>query len=136
MAHDSPHPTERDESAAAWTEFCDLLKKAGDVVLREDLETTAFDRAEGLRYLTRLLRAGFTSFAENLGPRHPIFRPMPELVKMGLDNPDNYYVSAGVNPQLRYRIRGNRGSIHYMSFAAQNQNFAARDKITGGAGKI
>ena len=104
--------------------------------MRDELETSAFDRAEGLRYLGRLLRAGLTSFSENTGPEYPCFRAMPELVKMGLDNPDNYYLSAGVNPRYRYRIRGNRGSIHYMSFAAQNQNFAAREKITGGAGHL
>jgi hypothetical protein len=127
---------EKVSSAEAWTDFCELLKKAGEVIVREDLETSTFDRGEGLRYLTRLLRAGFHSFAENTGPRHPQFRAMPKLVKMGLDNPDNYYVSATVNSRLRYRIRGHRGSIHYLSFAAQNQNFAARDKISGGAGHI
>ena len=123
-------------NAEAWNEFCDLLKKAGNVILRDDLATSTFDRGEGLRYLGRLLRAGLTSFSENTGPEYPWFRAMPDLVKMGLDNPDNYYLSAGVDPQLRYRIRGNRGSIHYMSFAAQNQNFAAKDKITGGAGHL
>jgi len=123
-------------SAEAWTEFCELLKKAGDVLLREELETSVFDRGEGLRYLTRLLRAGFVSFAENTGPEYPIFRSMPELVKMGLDNPDNFYVSATVNARNSYRIRGRRGNIHYLSFAAQNQNFAARDRLSGGAGHL
>lgn len=132
----SDDPVEKVTSGAAWNEFCDLLKKAGDVVLREDIATSAFDRAEGLRYLTRLLRAGFTSFAESSGPRHPAFRPMAELVKMGLDNPDNYYVSASVNPSYTYRIRGRRGTIHYLSFAAQSQNFAAKDRIAGGAGHL
>ena len=129
-------PLEKIRTAEAWGEFCELLKKAGDVVLREDLETSDFDRGEGHRYLSRLLRAGLQSFAEHTGPLHPEFRPMPLLVKMGLDNPDNYYLSAGVDSRLDYRIRGKRGSIHYMSFAAQNQNFAARDKITGGAGHL
>ncbi len=123
-------------SGAAWTEFCDLLKKAGDVLLREDVAADAFERAEGLRYLSRLLRAGLVSFAEGTGPDHPVFRPMPDLVKMGLDNPDNYYVSTSVSSRHRYRIRGKRGSIHYLSFAAQNQNFAAKEKITGGAGHL
>jgi hypothetical protein len=124
---------EKVASGEAWAEFCELLKKAGEVLLRDDLGTSTFDRAEGHRYLTRLLRAGFVSFAETTGPQHPVFRAMPELVKMGLDNPDNYYLSAPVDGRSTYRIRGQRGSIHYLSFAAQNQNFAARDKITGGA---
>ena len=123
-------------NAEAWNEFCDLLKKAGEVILREDLETSAFDRAEGLRYLSRLLRAGLHSFCENPGKANPRFRTMPDDVKMGLDNPDNYYVGAPVDPRYTYRIRGRRGTIHYMSFAAQSQNFAAREKIAGGAGHI
>ena len=121
---------------SAWAEFCGLLAKAGAVVTREDLETTAFDRAEGLRYLSRLLRAGLASFVEATGPAHPLFRPLPDLVKMGLDNPDNYYVSAPIDARHDYRIRGRRQTIHYLSFAAQNQNFAARDRITGGAGHL
>lgn len=133
MAED---PVAKVTSAEAWKEFCGLLEKAGEVILREDLDTTPFDRAEGLRYLTRLMRAGFVSFAERTGPAHPRFRAMPDLVKMGLDNPDNFYVSASVTGSRSYRIRGRRGNIHYLSFAAQNQNFAARDKITGGAGHL
>ncbi len=124
------------DNAQAWTEFCDLLKKAGAVLLREELAPTTFDRGEGLRYLSRLLRAGLISFAETSGPETPAFRTMPELVKMGLDNPDNYYRSAPVRGDLTYRIRGTRGTIHYLSFAAQNQNFAAKAKITGGAGHL
>jgi hypothetical protein len=124
------------ETAEAWHEFCDLLKKAGDVLLRDELEPTTFDRGEGLRYLSRLVRAGLISFAEATGPEHPVFRTMPEMVKMGLDNPDNFYRSASVDPRYDYRLRGKRGTIHYLSFAAQNQNFAARSKITGGAGHL
>ena len=48
-------PIAKVTTAAAWTEFCDLLKKAGEVIVREELETSAFDRAEGLRYLSRPL---------------------------------------------------------------------------------
>ncbi len=132
----SNDPLAKVDSAEAWSDFCDLLKKAGNVLLREDLETTTFDKGEGLRYLARLVRAGLLSFVENPGPLHPVFATMPSGVKMGLDNPDNYYLSASVNPANTYRIRGTRGTIHYLSFAAQNQNFAARDKITGGAGHL
>ena len=60
-------PVAKVKNAEAWSEFCGLLEKAGEAILREDLDTTAFDRAEGLRYLTRLLRAGLVSFAERTG---------------------------------------------------------------------
>jgi hypothetical protein len=119
-----------------WDGFCELLKKAGDAIWETDLARSDFDRAEGARYLSRLLRAGLVSFVENAGPTHPVFRPMPDQVKMGLDNPDNYYLNASIQGRYDYRIRGRRGTIHYLSFAAQNQNFAARDRITGGAGHL
>ena len=64
-------------TAAAWDEFCTLLKTAGEVVLRDDIAASTFERGEGMRYLTRLLRAGLVSFAEATGPRHPTFRAMP-----------------------------------------------------------
>ena len=93
--------------------------------------------AEGYRYLSRMLRAGLESFLESGDSAFPELRcPVHETIKMGADNPDNYYVSASVNGRYSYRIRGQRGSIHYLSFAAQNQNFAAKDKITGGAGHL
>ncbi len=60
--------TDKVETAAAWTEYCDLLKKAGDVILRDELDPSLFDKGEGLRYLGRLVRAGLFSFGEDRGP--------------------------------------------------------------------
>lgn len=125
-----------DDAVKAWEDFCDELKKASHILRREDLELNDFDRAEGVRYLSRLARAGISTFAELSGPLNPEFRTQPEFVKMGLDNPDNYYVGASIKPNNDYRIRGNRGNVHYLGFAAQNQNFAATDKVSGGAGHI
>jgi hypothetical protein len=82
----------------AWAEFCELLRKAGEVIQREDLGTTPFDRAEGLRYLSRLLVAGFSSFVEATGPAHRCsgrFRTGED----GARQPDNYYVSASIDPR-------------------------------------
>jgi hypothetical protein len=131
-----PAPAGTDAEAAAWSEFCALLDDAGAVLRRDDLGLDAFDRAEGLRYLARLTQNGLASFLESPGPRHPAFHRLPEHCGFGLDNPDNVYMSAGIDPALDYRIRGSRGSIAYLSFAAQNQNYARRDRITGGAGHL
>lgn len=119
-----------------WNEFCDALRKAAEVLQRPDIGASTFELAEGHRYLGRLLRAGLMSFGERSGSRYPVFRAMPDGVKMGLDNPDNFYVSATVGARHSYRIVGRRGSIHYLSFAAQSQNFAARESIAGGAGHL
>lgn len=47
-----------------WEEFCDTLKEAGKLVDAEKAPQDAFNRAEGYRYLTRMLRAGLESFIE------------------------------------------------------------------------
>src|SRR4051794_30791942 len=125
-----------DDAQVAWREFCALLEQAGAVLARDDLGLTDLDRAEGLRYLGRLTQNGLLSFLENPGPRHPRFSSLPSHCGFGLDNPDNVYSSAGIDPSLHYRISGTRGTIAYLSFAAQNQNYAARDRITGGAGHL
>lgn len=119
-----------------WDEFCDLLKQAGRLLERTDLGLTDFDRGEGLRYLARLTGVGLVNFLENPGPRRPEFRRLPAHAGFGLDNPDNVYSSAGIDPAHDYRITGKRGTIAYLSFAAQNQNYARRDRITGGAGHV
>ncbi len=119
-----------------WNEFCDLCKEAGSLLERPDLGLTDLDRGEGLRYLARLLGVGLVNALENPGPLRPEFRRLPPHAGFGLDNPDNVYMSAGIDPSHDYRISGRRGTIAYLSFAAQNQNYARRERITGGAGHL
>lgn len=121
---------------SVWAEFCDLLGQASDLLRRDDLGLDDFDRAEGHRYLARLLQNGLATFLEDQGPRHPQVRSLPAHCGFGLDNPDNVYSSFGVDARLTYRITGTRGTIAYLSFGAQNQNYAAKDRITGGAGHL
>jgi hypothetical protein len=42
-----------------------------------------------------------------------------ETVKMGADNPDNYYQNAAISGEYEYRITGTRGTVHYLSLATQ-----------------
>ena len=87
----------------AWEEFCDTLKAAGAVVLAGPGDP--LDRAEGWRYLSRLLRAGLETFVEASDASAPHFqRTTGETVKMGMDNPDNVYLNAPVNGGYDYRI--------------------------------
>lgn len=109
--------TARVVSGEAWNEFCDTLKAAGATLSFPGTPQTPFDQAEGYRYLTRLARAGLEAFVEYADPMRPVLhRVVHETVKMGADNPDNYYETAQLDGRLEYRIRGQRNTIAYLSF--------------------
>ena len=114
----------------AWSEFCEALARAGDVVLRDGSPRDPFERAEGYRYLTRLARVALESYIEFADPRAPAFRlPCHETVKIGADNPDNYYQSAAVSGAYEYRIRGTRNSVHYLGFGTYVGNYGSSGRM-------
>ncbi len=116
-------------SGKAWEDFCDQLKLAGNVLKYSGTPQDAFNQAEGLRYLTRLTRAGLEAFVEYADPAFPVLRRMVhETVKMGADNPDNFYFNAQVSGEYEYKITGNRNTVHYIGFFTQNGSYGT----TGG----
>lgn len=105
---------------SAWDNFCDALKNAGKLVQADGVPNTDIDKAEGYRYLARLTRCALDSYLEAADNTAPEFsRPVHETIKMGMDNPDNVYMSAPVSGKHRYRITGNRGTVHYLGFGSQ-----------------
>src|SRR5438309_1719585 len=120
-----PIPTAAEAAArisngTTWDEFCDTLKMAGAVIVRDSSPSDPLTRAEGFRYLSRLVRAGLEAFVEYADPRAPVLaRMVHETVKMGADNPDNYYQNAAISGEYEYRIIGRRGTVAYLSFATQ-----------------
>ena len=116
---------ERLMAGRSWDEFCDTLKAAGQVILAEGSPESGLDRAEGFRYLSRLTRASLEKFVEYNDPLAPVLhRPVHETAKIGADNPDNYYQSATISGEYEYRIRGQRGTIHYLDFGTQSDGVA------------
>ena len=104
-------------SGEAWDEFCDTLKAAGASLTFPGAPTDPFNQAEGYRYLTRLLRAGLEAFIEHADPHAPVLhRVVHETVKMGADNPDNFYMTARLDGRCEYRIRGKRNTVKYLGF--------------------
>lgn len=111
---------ERIVSGQSWNEFCDTLKAASASLTFPGAPTDPFNQAEGYRYLTRLARAGLEAFVEHADPRAPVLhRVVHETVKMGADNPDNYYQTACISGAFEYRIRGQRNTVHYLGFGTQ-----------------
>lgn len=108
-------------SGKAWAEFCDNLKTAGAALVYPGAPMDAFQQAEGVRYLTRLTRAALEAYVEFGDVEFPELRRMVhETVKLGADNPDNYYQNAQVSGAYEYRITGKRNTIDYMGFFTQN----------------
>jgi hypothetical protein len=104
----------------AWEEYCDTLKAAGAALSFPGTPRTAFDQAEGYRYLGRLVRAGLEGFLEDADPQAPVLkRVVHETIKMGADNPDNHYQNAAISGACEYRIVGNRGTVNYLAFGTQ-----------------
>lgn len=120
---------QRISSGKAWSDFCDDLKAAGNVLLSPGTPRDPFQQSEGIRYLSRLTRAGLEAYVEYADPAFPRLRRMVhETVKMGADNPDNYYLNAQISGKYEYRILGIRNSIDYISFHTRNGNYGT----TGG----
>jgi len=116
-------------SGKAWIDFCDNLKAAGAALAYPCTPRDTFQQAEGLRYLSRLTRAGLEAYVEYCDPSFPtLTRMVHETVKLGADNPDNHYLNAQINGQNEYRIIGKRNTIHYVGFFTQNGSYGT----TGG----
>jgi hypothetical protein len=115
---------ERIVSGKTWDEFCDTLKSSGSSVMGMGSPQDPFTQAEGYRYLTRLLRAGLEAFVEYNDAKAPVLRRMAhETVKMGADNPDNYYQNAVISGEYEYRIHGSRGTIPFLAISTHEGTY-------------
>lgn len=113
----------------AWEEFCDTLKTAGTSLIYKTAPRDPFQQAEGVRYLSRLTRAGLEAFIEHADPEFPQLRRLAhETVKLGADNPDNHYANAQISGEYEYRVTGNRNSVFYLGFFTQDGSYGT----TGG----
>lgn len=124
-------------TGAAWREFCDRLKAAGDLILADDAPRTELQTAEGYRYLTRLLRMGLEMVLEYGDPLAPeLFYQNPTL-KSGGDNPDNFYYWGRIRGLHDYRIAGVLRDCEFLTIDAYEGglNKAGGRRTVGHLGK-
>lgn len=98
-----------------WTDFCRTLERAGALIDRPETPGDEIDRAEGFRYLTRLLRVGLDLAVEFADPQRPEL--VPAQAKHFGDagnNADCVYLHAMVDGRSRYRLRGRRGGAPFL----------------------
>jgi len=119
---DSAPSSAPDEFVLAWSELCRELQRVGEQILSSPPGVLSpLDKAEGIRYLTRLTRGAFESYIEGNDAKAPLFRrAVHETLKFGMDNPDNVYLLAPVNGKYDYRISGHRGTVRYLGFGSQS----------------
>jgi hypothetical protein len=127
-------PGRRVLDGSAWADFCDALRRAGEVVDRPRSPRTPLDRAEGYRYLSRLARLALEKFVEHADPLAPRFYQLShETAKIGADNPDSLYQNAALSGAHEYRIRGTRGTVSYLSLSTYYGDYgrSARSGCSG-----
>ena len=117
-------------SGETWAAFCETLRRSGEQILRSEAPRDAFTRAEGFRYLSRLLRIALEMHVEFADADFPgFFSPSHETAKIGADNPDNLYQYARLNGAHEYRISGTRGTVAYLSFGTQKGGYETDGKM-------
>ncbi|MBW2942203.1 hypothetical protein [Zhongshania aquimaris] len=117
----NPHANDR----SLWVSFCERLKDAQATLDCSSSPKTAFDQAEGTRYLSRLVRLGLEIYLEGGDPDFPCFvLPSHATAKLGGDNPDNLYLSATIAGDREYRIHGNVGTVTYLSVGSKANNYS------------
>lgn len=89
-----------------------ILEAAADLEARLiTLDLGPADREAGLRYLAGLTRWATERALVGSDPQVPCFvRCMDSVSKWGLENPDNIYRSARIEPDAEYLITGRRGT--------------------------
>lgn len=111
---------EEERLRAAWGDFCDRLREAGDrLVFRETAPDTAQDRAAGYQYVARYISKAIQQKWEFADPTFPqLWHLQTPIHKSFGDNPDCNYLTATIDGSDTYRVVGNRGTVKWVSFAA------------------
>lgn len=107
---------------AVWEKFCADLLDVGNILQDDIVPQDSLTQAEGVRYLSRLLRYAMINCVEYTDPRWPSFTsaPNPNMkTKIGADNPDNVYMRANISGRHTYRITGTRGTIPLVTFGSR-----------------
>lgn len=112
------------EAAAAWTEFCDGLKRAGHRILSQPGVEDDLMQAETLRYFIRELRTGLELNTEHGLSDQPRFQ-CGDAAGSGPPGPnlDNSYYSSRVKPGVTYRVRIDTRTIGEIIFGISNRDY-------------
>jgi hypothetical protein len=110
---------------AAWAQFCDRLKDAGERVFKDHNAASGLQRADGFRFLTQNLGQAFDLALETKDTRFPAIHTFCNPTrKLGGDCADFVYQQAWIDGQSRYRIVGERGTARFLNITVQGPRSA------------
>jgi hypothetical protein len=105
---------------AAWDEFCERLKSAGERVFKDHNAASGLQRADGFRFLTQNLGQAFDLALETRDTRYPIMHPFCHPTrKLGGDCADFTYHQVWIDGASTYRISGDRGTARFLNITVQ-----------------
>lgn len=104
------------ELLQAWQDYCERLRDLGTEILRDAAPKTRTDRAEGFRYLARLVAMGIESGFGHDSEVPMLRRSLGTNAKMYGDNPDTLYEGCALDPDGTYRVHGTIGAAHLLVF--------------------
>lgn len=106
------------ESTKIWETFCDQLKLAGSVLVRETTPDDDLTQAEGLRKLVRMIRMGFEVSLEHANADFPeLYQHATATTVEEGETSDARYHQAVIDGSQTYRVTGKRGEAPYMEFS-------------------
>lgn len=106
----------------AWNRFADELKRVGAKILGPTGAQTDRERAEGFRYLARLIGAGQELHME-ADRRHPVMARMMTPIRSYIANgTDTLYHEAQLDPSLDYVLEVQRGDDIFFSAVVYAQD--------------
>lgn len=110
---------------AIWREITRVIGQMETLVWNDPLVQDDLTRAEGLRYLTRLIASALEMSVEACTPQHPrLLTFLSTKIQWGLPATDCHYQWAAVHGDNVYRISGDRGTARVFDVETRKGHFA------------
>lgn len=125
MSHSTPIASLDFSDPTIWRRVADTVAQLEQKVWNDPRVQDDLTRAEGARYLTRLIAGALPITLENVDAEHPRFLQMLSTrVQYGLPSADCHYLWAPLHGDNIYRISGDRGTARLFDIEIRNGAFA------------
>lgn len=125
-------PSELSRSQAAWNRFTQELARIGEKIVGPTGARDSRERAEGYRYLVRLLSAAHQLEMDIDRKLPTLARMMTPIRKFKGDGPDTLYHEAKLDETLTYEVELRRGDDIFLSFTVYAFDEQGAYKIVDG----